>query len=1014
MRRAAKFVARLLAGAAGLFLAGALFLTATGPGQQTLLGWASWTLSSEALTVETGELSGSLFGEGQLSYVTISDAGGVLAKLEQVRFAWSPFDLFEKRVTIEAVSAERAGLRRLPARQPSAADLTGGPAFGKPRWFTPEILPIPFAIDRLHITEAVVSEAVLGAPARLSIRGHVDARNPQDALGASLNMRDLDRASFATAEVEYRANDGELHVAASAEEKAGGVLSTLLDIENSRDLRLELKGDGVWARWRGDWQASVNDDRLAGGNLVFSGAKDKLSVEIDADGEIGRFLPAPYASVLAGKSSLDLKADYLGQQKIRLHTLALEAPHIRARADGVADFANYAISGNGQIRLRKGPEGEPVSIVLNNEKNLYIDSAEIVFDTLDGNAEPVLEAEVKAAGLSINGTSIESVSAKSRISHVDTHPRIRLSQFAVRHPRAQVRQQGTARLQKSGRTYSLEGLVLESGKGRLTADAIIDDTLAGKIMLSAMPLSLTEIFAPDLALGGTLDGQISFAGNTDEPQADYNLTFRGVSEPELIPLDSAKFDLSATGQLTAASLSVAAQASGPDGMAFNAEGVINDPGGTNKLDLTASGSAPIGLANSFLAKRGTRIEGKALVDLSLSGEANAPVIVGSVSAQDATINDPSTGISLVDTSVAARLFDGKLRVTKLNARSRKGGTVEASGTLDISAPGKQLPASFTLSAEDFKFSDGRIVAGQARSRLSLEGDLRDEVGLSGTVDIARLDVRIPQALPASVTALELKHENAPDHIEAAAGKPEEQEEDGLTTKVRLSLDVRSANRIFVTGRGLDAQLGGQLQLSGSADDPSAIGEFTLERGTMAVLGRSLDITSGTLDFSGNLDPRLNFEAVTEVDDTTITIAVTGNASEPQFGFSSQPELPEDEILALLLFNRSFSELTPAQLVQLAAQVSALGGLTGGAGVFEKLRSSLGVDRLDVTTTEEGELAVTAGSAVNDNIFVGVEQGTSGESSRVKIDLDVTENVKIRGEAGADGDSKLGVGFEWEY
>jgi translocation and assembly module TamB len=442
--------------------------------------------------------------------------------------------------------------------------------------------------------------------------------------------------------------------------------------------------------------------------------------------------------------------------------------------------------------------------------------------------------------------------------------------------------------------------------------------------------------------------------------------------------------------------------------------MINDPGGANVIDITAKGSAPLGLANSFLAERGTQIKGKALVDLSLSGQANAPVVIGSVSARDATINDPTTGISLVDTSVAARLSDGKLDITRLNARSRNGGTIEASGTLNISAPGKQLPASFTLSTDDFKFTDGRIVAGETSSSISLDGDFHDQVTLSGTADIARLDVRIPQALPASVTALELKHKNAPEHVRASQSAPEERDNAEFPLKIKLSLDLRSANRIFVTGRGLDAQLGGQLQLSGSADDPRAIGEFTLERGTMAVLGRSLDITSGTLDFSGDLDPRLNFEAVTEVDDTTITIALTGNASEPQFSFSSQPELPEDEILALLLFNRSFSELSTAQLVQLAAQVSELGGLTGGAGVFGKLRSSLGVDRLDVTTTEDGELAVTAGSAVNENLFVGVEQGTGGESSRVKIDLDVTENVKIRGEAGADGESKLGVGFEWEY
>lgn len=50
--------------------------------------------------------------------------------------------------------------------------------------------------------------------------------------------------------------------------------------------------------------------------------------------------------------------------------------------------------------------------------------------------------------------------------------------------------------------------------------------------------------------------------------------------------------------------------------------------------------------------------------------------------------------------------------------------------------------------------------------------------------------------------------------------------------------------------------------------------------------------------------------------------------------------------------------------------------------------------------------------MNENLFVGVEQGTGSKSSRVKIDLDITKNMKIRGEVGADEESKVGVGFEW--
>jgi translocation and assembly module TamB len=236
----------------------------------------------------------------------------------------------------------------------------------------------------------------------------------------------------------------------------------------------------------------------------------------------------------------------------------------------------------------------------------------------------------------------------------------------------------------------------------------------------------------------------------------------------------------------------------------------------------------------------------------------------------------------------------------------------------------------------------------------------------------------------------------------------------LPSTIALSLNIRAANRIFVKGRGVDAQLGGELRLIGTADKPSALGQFTLERGRLNALGRTLDFTSGSVTFSGDLDPQLSFVAATEVDGTRIEIAITGVASDPKFGFSSSPELPEDEILALLLFNKSLANLSPLQIVQLASEVSELGGLAGGPGVLGRLKSGIGIDTLNLTTDDEGEVAVSAGSYLNENVYVGVEQGSASDSSRVKIDLDITKNLKLRGEAGADGKSKLGVGVEWEY
>jgi translocation and assembly module TamB len=218
----------------------------------------------------------------------------------------------------------------------------------------------------------------------------------------------------------------------------------------------------------------------------------------------------------------------------------------------------------------------------------------------------------------------------------------------------------------------------------------------------------------------------------------------------------------------------------------------------------------------------------------------------------------------------------------------------------------------------------------------------------------------------------------------------------------------------VRGRGLDAELGGQVQLKGSAAAPRAIGAFNLIRGRFNILTRRLAMSRGTVTFTGSLIPLLDFSADTSAGNITASVVVRGLATNPTFEFTSVPALPQDEVLAILLFDRSLAKLSPLQIAQLASAIATLTGAGGGPGVLDRLRSSLGVDDLDISTDETGAASVGVGKYLNENIYLGVKQGTVSGSSRVTIDLDITKSLKARGEVGADGKSKTGIYFEKEY
>ncbi|PJN93251.1 hypothetical protein CNY89_22360, partial [Amaricoccus sp. HAR-UPW-R2A-40] len=121
------------------------------------------------------------------------------------------------------------------------------------------------------------------------------------------------------------------------------------------------------------------------------------------------------------------------------------------------------------------------------------------------------------------------------------------------------------------------------------------------------------------------------------------------------------------------------------------------------------------------------------------------------------------------------------------------------------------------------------------------------------------------------------------------------------------------------------RLGGGLTVTGPIADVVPVGEFTMRRGRLEILGQRLDFDEGSLQLTGNLDPQIRFVAQTRASDVTAYVTVTGRVSSPEISFSSQPALPQDEVLARVIFNRSVSQLSAFQIAQLAAAAAELAG-----------------------------------------------------------------------------------------
>ena len=561
----------------------------------------------------------------------------------------------------------------------------------------------------------------------------------------------------------------------------------------------------------------------------------------------------------------------------------------------------------------------------------------------------------------------------------------------------------------------LDKLAIGIGGGTATVSGTAGERLDLAVALAGVPISVANAFAPGLDAGGTVSGTVKVSGPASAPTVAYDIAGSGVQVAQTRGAGFGAMGVKSSGSFAGNRLTFEANASEGSGLALKAGGTVTTDG-TPQLSLDINGAVPFGFLAAKLAEQGLSLTGTANVAVQVRGAATAPVIGGTVRASGARFVDAKSGLAVNDIQAEVALGNGVATISRLTGTLSTRGTLTASGTVGID-PAKGFPADLSIKLKDGRYTDGRVVTANLSGDLAVKGPLTSAPTISGTVDLARTVITVPEKLPASLSTLDVKHKNAPAAVRAQdkALNPGSGGAGGAGgSGLGLDITVRAPNQIFVQGRGLDAELGGTLKLTGPASSPQAVGQFTLKRGRLSGLGKRLNFTEGTLTFAGSLVPYLNLKAQSTASDATVTISVEGEATNPKFNFTSVPSLPEDEVLARLIFGRSMSSLSPLQIAQLADAAATLTGAGGSSSLLNKLRNSLGVDDLDVTTDEKGGTAVSAGKYLNDRTYLSIQKGDKPGSGKARIDLDVGRGLKLRGEASDAGEAKGGIFYEKEY
>lgn len=440
------------------------------------------------------------------------------------------------------------------------------------------------------------------------------------------------------------------------------------------------------------------------------------------------------------------------------------------------------------------------------------------------------------------------------------------------------------------------------------------------------------------------------------------------------------------------------------------------------MTMRANGTADLAVLGSGLAAVGQSVHGKLALNITVTGTTAKPQVVGSATLSGGQLQDYSHGVNLTNVDAAAEAQGSVIRLTKFNAAAGPG-TISGSGTIDLGAPG--TPVNIVFKGTNARPIVSDLLTANLDTDLKLDGRLAEHLKLSGKVTVRQGNINLPEKIPAEVATLNVRRAHQ------APGPPP-----SSPLRVSLDLTLSSPGRIFVRGRGLEAEFEGELKIGGTTNAPLVEGALDMRRGTFSLAGSNLTFQSGKISFNGQalrrkLDPSLDLVAQTESGGITATLKVTGTASQPKIEISSSPSMPPDEILARLLFQQSAKSLSAMQLASVAQAAASLGGGGGGFDPVGAMRKGLGLDRLAVGSTPSanggsGSTTVEAGKYILRNVYLGAKQDLSG-GTRALVQVDLTKHLKAQAQVNTgpraanttstplqDNGDSIGLSYQFDY
>ena len=182
-------------------------------------------------------------------------------------------------------------------------------------------------------------------------------------------------------------------------------------------------------------------------------------------------------------------------------------------------------------------------------------------------------------------------------------------------------------------------------------------------------------------------------------------------------------------------------------------------------------------------------------------------------------------------------------------------------------------------------------------------------------------------------------------------------------KLSLDVSVVSKRPIYYKIPNTDVKLEIDLKLWKEMNkDLELLGMVKILNGIHSQSGKEFELEPGEILFAGPpLNPYLNIHAIHHSEPYTVYVNINGQLDTPVINFSATPFLNQSDILSLLLFNSTTEELMSGNQDTSRTAISMFGSIFA-----KEIVQNFGIklDKLVLTTTEEGKLGVELGKKLS--------------------------------------------------